>query len=273
MLLFVAAAHAADAPGLWFSEALGLSAWPSGVLSTTSAEVRVPLYRSDFIVFHDTQAGVGLVGLSSPAFVLGGPRVTLAPIDVFDVTLKAAWGGYFDNGLGLVNFDAPRHTLEWERALRPEDSVGATAWMLSAEPTLKARVWKIVLFDAWTISHFRIDRPAGDDHPMVYEPLTDMVIGWNDTVIEQQAVVAYEGADGEQKPLLLAGPTFKNRWTVEAGDRSVLLGAIVVARPGVRTWVPTLVAQALWYLDDPDREGPIPLIQAQASWEVDLPFR
>ena len=266
-------AQAADAPGLWFSESVGASGWPAGVLSTTAAEVRTPLFRSDSIVFQDTQAGAGAQVLVSPAFVLVGPRVTLAPIDVFDVTLRATWGWYFDGGLGFLPYQGVTGTLDLQRDARKDEGFASTALTLGADPTLKLKLWRIIGLDAWSFSNFRVTPVPGLDAPYVYEPLTDVVIAWNDTLVEQQAVLLFEGIDGVDRPLLLVGATEKNRWTLVSKDRSMLVGAIAVARPGTKPVVPTIAAMVLWYVDDFDREGPIPTLQGQVSWEIDRPFR
>ena len=196
-----------------------------------------------------------------------------APIDVFDVTLRATWGWYFDGGLGFLPYQGVTGTLDLQRDARKDEGFASTALTLGADPTLKLKLWRIIGLDAWSFSNFRVTPVPGLDAPYVYEPLTDVVIAWNDTLVEQQAVLLFEGIDGVDRPLLLVGATEKNRWTLVSKDRSMLVGAIAVARPGTKPVVPTIAAMVLWYVDDFDREGPIPTLQGQVSWEIDRPFR
>jgi len=240
---------------------------------TTNAELRTPLHRSDSIVFKTTSAGVGAQVLAAPAFVVVGPRVSFTPIDVFDLNLKAARGWFFGNGLGLMPFDTLAGTLSQTRADRADDGFASQVWLLGAEPALKAKVGKVVIFDAWTIDYLDIDRPADVTSTYTYESLRDLVIGFEEVTFEHQAGVLYEALPGGDKPSLRFGPTFRDRWAHVSKDRSTTLGLLVSAKPGVKPAVPTLVGMALWYLVDTDRVGPMPFLAAQVRWEVDVPLK
>lgn len=88
------------------------------------------MYRSKSMVFQSTYAGIGADIALSPAFATGEVRLALAPIDVFDVNLRAGRGYYFDNGLGLLPFDRLTGTLDAERGARAEEGFGAWMWNL-----------------------------------------------------------------------------------------------------------------------------------------------
>ena len=98
MLALLGAALAADSPSIYGRQALAVAGWPTGLLSNTIVEVRTPLHRSESVLFQTTSAGLGAQVLATPAFVSVGPRLSLAPIEVFDVNFKAAHGWYFGNG-------------------------------------------------------------------------------------------------------------------------------------------------------------------------------
>ena len=264
---------AADVPAFWGRESIGVAGWPTGLLSTTIAELRVPLHRSESIVFQNTSAGLGAQVMVAPAFVIVGPRLSFAPIDVFDVNLKAARGWFFGNGLGLMPFDTLTGTLSQTRADREDDGFGSQMWLLGIEPTLKAKVWKLVIFDSWTIDYLDIDRPTGITEAYTYEPLSDLVIAYEEVTFEQQAGVLFEAMPGGDKPSLRFGPTYRDRWTLNSKDRSAAVGVLVAAKPGVKPAVPTLVGLALWYVIDNDRVGPIPFLAAQVRWELEVPLQ
>lgn len=271
--LMLSAALAADGPSLWARQGLGVALFPSGALSNTIVELRTPLHRSESIVFKDTFIGGGAQLQVSPAFVLVGPRVTFAPIDVFDLTLKGMHGWYFDNGLGTMPFDELSGTLGDERDARADDGVASEVWSASAEPTLKAKVWKLIVFDAWTIDYLSFGRPPGVTSAYTYEPLRDLVLSWGqELTFEHQAGVLFEPIGGKDKPFLRVGPTFRDRWAHFSGDRSTTLGVLVAGRPGVKPLVPTIVGMALWYLADNDYEGATPFIAAQVRWDLERPL-
>ena len=272
MLALLGAALAADSPSIYGRQALAVAGWPTGLLSNTIVEVRTPLHRSESVLFQTTSAGLGAQVLATPAFVSVGPRLSLAPIEVFDVNFKAAHGWYFGNGLGTLPLDELTGTLDAQRDLRHDEGVTTEMWAFTVEPTLKAKVWRIVGFDAWTIDRLIFDRPAGIDSPYVYEPFRDLVISWTDTSFEHQAGLLYEALPGGDKPSLRLGPTFRHRFTLESKDDSKTLGLLVAARPGVKPAVPTLVGMALWYLADNDRVGLMPFLAAQVRWELEHPF-
>lgn len=268
-LLAAPPALAADVPSWYVKQGVAVAGWPTGALWNTIGEVRTPLHRSESVLFQTTSAGIGAQVLASPAFVTVGPRLSFAPIEVFDVNLKAARAWYFGGGLGLMPFDQLAGTLGSERDARKEEGFGSTGWVLSVEPTLKAKVWKLVVFDAWTVDRILLERPAEIDAAYTYEPLRDLVIAFEDTAVEQHAGLLYEVLPGGDQPSLRIGPTYRERFTVESGDRSATLGLLVAAKPGTKPAVPTLVGLALWYLVDTDREGPMPLLAAQARWELE----
>ncbi|MDP2316913.1 MAG: hypothetical protein Q8P41_28735 [Pseudomonadota bacterium] len=267
--LLAATALAADGPSIWGRQAVGVAGWPTGLLSNTLVEGRVPLHRSESVVFHDTYGGFGAQAMVSPAFLLVGPRLTFAPIDVFDVTLKGAHAWYFGNGLGLMPFDAVGGSSSSARDARADEGVASELWSASVEPTLKGKVWKIVVFDTWSIDYLVFERPAGVTSPYTYEPLRDLVVGWSDITFEHQAGVLYQALPGGDKPSLRFGPTFRDRWAHGSGDRSTTVGALVAARPGVKPAIPTIVGMALWYVDDHDYGGGVPFLAAQVRWDFE----
>ncbi|MCB9683413.1 MAG: hypothetical protein H6735_00065, partial [Alphaproteobacteria bacterium] len=159
-MLWLALAHAAEEPGWWVREAVGVGGWPSGAVNDLRVQWRAPLYRSESIVFRDTYAGAGARLAVTPAYVDVGPRVSLAPIDVFDLDLQASFVGYWRTRFGPMPFSELRGTLEADRGAR-DDAIRTWAVVLTAAPTLKVALGPIVAFDAWSIQHWRFHRPAG----------------------------------------------------------------------------------------------------------------
>jgi hypothetical protein len=272
-LLGVGAARAFDVPVVWVKEGIGGGGWPSGLISDTKVQLRAPLYRSESIVFRDTYAGIGARFAVTPAFVDVGPRLSLAPIDIFDVDVQASWHGYYGTTSGLLPFAEPRNKLESQRYPRKEDAFVGSALSLSVSPTLKLALGPLVLIDSWTVERWHVDRPQGVTEPYVYEPYRDLVIAWDDTLVQQQASLMARLQKGDDGPLLWVGGALRDTWSVDAGDRSLSVGGVGMWRPGRSPRSTTLLLQVLPYLIDADRVGSVPNIQGQVSWTLDHPLR
>lgn len=272
-LLLALGAHAADTPSLWARQMVGGGAWPSGLITDTRVQVRAPLYRSSSIVFRDTYAGAGARAAASPAFVEVGPRVSFAPIDVFDVDVQGTAHAFLDNQYGLLPMSGTTGTLEVDRDARADETFAARAVSLTVAPTLKVAVGPFVAFDAWTVQAFRLtDPPAA---ALVYHPFWDLVIAPSDVIVEHQAAALWRALPGDDGALLWLGPTWRDRFARGSGDRSATLGAFVRARPASpeRRAVPNLVLAVLPYVIDGDHLGGAPNVQVAAVWAIDTPLR
>lgn len=265
-------ADPSDRTHLFLRQGVAVAGWPSGLLSDSRAEIRTPLHRSDSIVFQDTYAGVGARVAVTPAFVEAGPRISLAPIDVFDVDLSAGAVHYWTGQFGPLPTDHLGGTLEADRAPFADQTVSTTGLTLQAAPTLKAKVGPVIVFDAWTVRHFRLAEPEADasgaTQDWIYEPFTDLIVGWTDTVIEHQPGLLVELIPDNGGAWLRVGGTMRDRWSVETGDRSLSAGALVAVKPGRSEAVPTIAGLALAYAIDDDRRGGVPFLGMQASWTL-----
>ncbi|MDP2306245.1 MAG: hypothetical protein Q8P18_09490 [Pseudomonadota bacterium] len=270
--LLLVSAHAADVPSFYLRQSLGVAGFPTGVISETRFQVRTPLYRSDSMVFQDTYAGAGLRLDLSPAFANPGVQVSLAPIDIFDVDLSATMIGYFPGPFGPLPYDGLSSKLETVRDER-EDHTAVVGYSLDAAPTLKLKVGPIIGFDAVAISYIHLAQPAGVTAPYVYDPLRDLIVAWDEVYLEHQPALLYEAMPGGEKPLLYFGASWRQRYAFVSGDRSGALGALLVARPGVKPIIPTIIGFAAFYLIDQDRVGKAPFLGMQANWILEPPLK
>lgn len=246
-------------------ESLAVAGWPSGLLGTALVEWRAPLYRSESIVFQDTALGLGGMVLASPVFVGVGPRVAIAPIDVFDVNLKFQRWQYWKSGSGLGGVDALTPMLESTRDVTP---LNTGAWVGTVEPTLKLKVGSVIAVGAWTIDWFHVEQPGG--YALLYEPFRDLVVAPDDWLVEQMGIVLYEFR-GDPNGIRV-GATVVDRRSLNAGDLSTRVGLIGAVRPADKPGWPTFVSLVNWYVVDGDRVGPIPYMAMQAQWsQGDLP--
>lgn len=252
-------------PSVWTKQLVGVSGWPSGLLSDTRVQLRTAGHRSDSILFKDTYYGVGGRLQVSPAFVDIGPRVSLAPIDVLDVDLQASWTGYA-GPFAPLPYDGLTGTSERARGERKGEQMPMHKLELSAAPTLKGKLGPVVAFSGATFAWLRAHRPKGATAAYFYEPYRDLVVAWEDVTIDSQTAVLVELMPGGDRPLLWIGPTFRHRRALRSGDFQSHAGAVVMCRPGTAPAVPTLVTQVLGWVASPDRGAAFPSVNLAASW-------
>ncbi len=273
--LFVAlsaSAFAADTPSWWLRQSVGGQLFPEGAQSDTRAQYRVPLHRSESRLFQTTYAGAGLRAVFTPVNAEVGPRLSIAPIDVFELELQASYLGYYSwGGRGLLPFSTTEGKGSDEREAREAEGFMASGLQLAATPTVKLKFGPVVVFDSATFSALHLENPDGLDAPYVYEPNRDLVVAWDDVLIENQGGVLVELLPGGDKPLLRVGATARYRAALVSGDESTAVGGIVSFKPGTTPAVPTINVLALAYVADADRVGTVPNLQASATWVFETP--
>lgn len=275
----VAAAQDADEPvpesWLHLRQMVGVAGWPSGLISDTRLQHRLPLHRSKSIVFQDTWVGFGARARVTPAFADVGPRISIAPIDVFDVELQVAYTSYWPTSSGLLPYDRiSESTRDFDRGDRHRAPATRAKWgsafTASAAPTLKAKVGPIIVLDGWKFDYFHIRTPNLDSR-FVYEPFYDRLLAREDVVIDHQGALLYEVFDGKRQPrTLMAGALFKHQWVHVSRDSTMQLGAVVMFKPSRSSAWPTFAGQALVYLQDEDRVGGPPYMALASIWEFEL---
>ncbi len=271
------AAHVVG-PWLWVRQQVAVAGWPAGLISDTRLQVRGPLLRTPSIVFQDTYAGAGARLAVTPAFLSVGPQLSLAPIDVFDIDLRAGFVLFWPSSSGLLPYwDLDESTRDLDRQERFDDpattAATSTAFTVTAAPTLKLKAGPVIAFSGWSFSVYWIRRPEGVDAPLVYEPFTDRRLAWTDLVVDHQSAVVGEILDGDGGPLLWIGGTFHDVMTLHSDDRSISAGGLVVLRPSCRRGWPRFIVQVLPYLMDPDRVGGVPRMALAVVWSGDTPLR
>lgn len=275
--LSVAQAETPDRPWLFTRVAIGGGLFPDGAQLDARAQARTPLYTTESFLLADNYAGIGLRAAITPAYVAAGPRVSIAPVAFFDMDLSANVQRYFRTPFGPLLFDQVDSGKAGDaRDARADESFAITSMNAAAEPTLKVQAGPIVAFDAWVFELRHTPQPAGETSPFVYEPFWDLVVAWDDVVIEQQGAVLgmiWKGEDGAKK--LWIGATVRHHWAVQSKDASLVLGGVLLASPGKKfLGGPQFVLQVLPYLaDDVDIQSGPPNIQAQIGWDIDTPFR
>lgn len=254
-----------DQRHVWAKSATAVAGFPSGARFDNTAEIRTPLHRSDSVLFQDTVAGIGGRAAVTPAFSEVGAHATFAPVAIFDVHAFVGGITYWEGGFGPTPTDHRGGTLPADKAASGAEPVGTSGLLVSVNPTLKAKVGRVIVFDSWTVRHQRLDQ--GSNEPWMLEPFTDLVVGWTDTVVQHQPGVLVEVVEDTGGSWLRVGGTMRDRRSLLTEDRSLAAGGLVAAKTGASAAAPTVAGMALAYAVDDDRVGLAPWIGLQASWQ------
>ena len=265
-------------PWLFMRQQVAVAGFPAGLISDTRLQLRGPMHRDNSIVFQETYGGVGAKVAVTPAFVEVGPRLSLAPIDIFDVDFQASYIGYWPSSSGLLPYDTlDESTRDKDREVRWNDpeltAESGHALMVSAAPTLKLKIGPIIGFSGWTFAYYWFQRAEGQDSPLLYEPYWDRLMQPNDMVIEHQAAIVSEFLNGKKKPLLWVGATYVDRRVINSKDKSMMLGGLVLFQPSYKEGWPKFLVQVTPYIKDTDRVGRAPFMALALVWTKDLTLK
>lgn len=269
-----AAADTPDALHLHIQERVAASGFPSGAIATTRAQLRFPLPRSRGLVFNNTFAGFGIRAAATPAFATVGGEVTLAPIDVFDVTARVSWLNYYGVGTGLLPYGEVGSKLASVRSGRADESVTGHAFEVTIAPTLKGRVGPVVLIDGWEITRLWLLPGEGTGSDFVYEPFRDLIVSPTDWAFEHQGLVLIDPLKEHDPKTVMVGPSVRHRFALDSRDNSIAVGLTAIVRPMDTPAMPTFSTQILWNVQDQDRvETGIPSMGLAVTWTQDVPLR
>ena len=154
-LLFINAAAFAD-QGTFFYQSAGFSLNPLGVLLDTRALYRIPLSKSQDILWKSTKLDIGLANEWTPADDFLGVRITCEPIAIFDITLRAGYYGMF-NVLGYGYYPMATSTSDYGDSAR-KNPLSVNGWWCSAAPCLKLKFGRFIAFDCVTANLFDMQK-------------------------------------------------------------------------------------------------------------------
>ncbi|MCO4743938.1 MAG: hypothetical protein KC912_04060 [Proteobacteria bacterium] len=272
MLLVLAAllgtAAAQDEPSWVLRQQVAVAGFPTGLMSDTRFSVMTPLTRNDSIVFQSTYARAGVRAIVTPAFSEVGPRIGIAPIDVFDVEAHVMAVSWYSKSVGMLPFDTVANTRARERNAR-DDGFATTGIVTFVNPTVKVKVGPVIIFDTFTWRHLRIKQPDGVTSEFTYEPFDDLVVGWTDHTFDHQAAALYEIKHSDEGPSYRVGLTWRDKWAHASGQRNMTAGAMAAIRPGNPPAWPTFVLFATPYLIHPDQPMGTPYLALATIWNFD----
>jgi hypothetical protein len=154
LLLLNASAFASQ--GIFFYQSAGFSLNPLGVLLDTRALYRIPLSKSENVLWKSTKLDIGLANEWTPADDFLGVRVTCEPIAIFDITLRAGYYGMF-NVFGYGYYPMATATSDYGDSAR-KNPLSVNGWWCSAAPNLKLKLGRFIAVDCVTANLFDMKR-------------------------------------------------------------------------------------------------------------------
>jgi len=275
ILLLAGTAHAApDEPYLWIKPSVGLGYAQLGLLGVTQAQARAPMLRTESIVFQNTFAGAGARLRIAPAFVDIGPQFTLAPIDVFELTVNGGFVGTWKSNAGLLPYDQLSGTLEADRTAREDTAVAGGFLYGSAAPVFKIKLGPVIAFTKADFTVFHLLDQEDHSGTYWYEASRDFLLLPTDVMVESTTGILGEILDAGEKTTvkLRAGAMLRHRQAFGSKDISTAVGGVVTVKPGRKEGWPTILLAVLGYVRDADRALKAPNIQIQVAWEFEKPF-
>lgn len=240
----------------YFRHQLAASYWPLGLRYANTSQYRFSLWDQEgSTLFDKTYLGAGLYSELTPAYIRVGPRLSFAPIAIFDMNLEAVGSYYFGTFSGITDFDTvdfPYLNVDAFEAQKEDRRSAGMGVRLSLAPTLKARVKDIVVAIPFEVQHFVMRPPDDSTGPFFYEPQADVIMKFQDTIMSAGVVAFYAITDDtkEDPRFYWAGARADYQKVLGTGDTSAKAGPMVVFHPGTGKYVPTIVVFSEVYLDE-----------------------
>jgi hypothetical protein len=152
--LFLLNTAVSASQGIFFYQSAGVSINPLGVLLDTRALYRIPLSKSQDILWKSTKLDIGLANEWTPADDFLGVRITCEPIAIFDITLRAGYYGMF-NVFGYGYYPMATAASNYNDSVRKAlDPLSVNGWWCSAAPNLKLKLGRFIAVDCVTANLF-----------------------------------------------------------------------------------------------------------------------
>jgi hypothetical protein len=241
---------------------------PRGANDEFRVEARAPLpwTRGDDPLRAGTYAGAGGDIEVSPAYLRIGPRLSLSPLAIFEISAHARvlqYFGAFGTILSFPSKDAPYD--ERAREARADEVVAATGLDLDVRPELRVRLGRFVAANSWEFHYLAVRA----DGPFVYEPYFDLLVARRGVVFSSDIVAgAFVWDPPDDRVALLAAMGVYSR-AIETGDRSSSLGPLLAVKPLAGAAWPMAIVITRAYLRDNLQEPGSIFVAIGLRWALD----
>lgn len=224
------------------TEQVGIAYWPAGLQGIVETELRVPLVRAPGVLWQDS--AVALVGHAeiTPAFPRLGAMLRIAPIAVWDATVRVYGTYYFGLFSAVIPFDSPdvAATAE-EKAAHAADRVPGWDLRVDLDTRLKAKAGPFVVIAEVEARHHDVTTAHGPP-PYLWDPTEMLLIPGQDAWVLHRHLFLME----EYVPKVLYVGMY-GVWSTSfgTGDENVRIGPLVMAKPGPK-WPTLYVGTQPW---------------------------
>lgn len=252
------------------TDQIGLSVFPYGIQAYVDAEARLPLKGPTTALFAGSH--IALVGRAelTPSFPRLGVAFRIAPIAIWDLTVRASSALYFGSFSSLYPLADGSVVADPDYRASPEaegDREGGVGLRLDIDTHLKGKVGPIIAVAGLEVRRHSINGFRGDIE-YTWEPTEQLVIPAHGWTIRRTAFLFVElekAAETQDKKLWIGA---LGSWSScpETHDRNILAGPLVVWKPGDGETVPLLYAGAQAWLESRFIETLPPNIFFAANW-------
>jgi len=265
VLLASTAAHAADWV-VW--ERLAGTLNPLGANNELRVEARgaLPWTKAGDPLRDGTYGGAGAGVEVSPAYLRIGPRVSLSPLTVFEVTAQARllqYFGAFGTILSFPSKDAPYD--DQTREARSDEAAAQTGVGFDVRPELRAKLGRFVAANSWEIHYLVVPGPR----PFIYEPYFDMLVARRGLVFSSDVVAGALVWDPPGDRMTLVAGMWAYSRALKSGDRSSSIGPLVAVKPISGAAWPTALVLTRVYLRDNLQDRGSMYLAIGLRWTID----
>jgi len=228
--------------GAFVSQGAACSYNPLGLQLDSKVLYRIPLIRKDGVLWESTRFEAGLANEWTPADDYAAAFMTIEPIALFDLTLRAGWYGVYNAlGFGLYRFDYKPISYS-PATLADHARENARGWWFSAIPRLKAKFGPVIILNSLAVNMLSLDTEG-----WYADVRTWALQKSRDVTYVNEACALYE-----MNPWLMAGGQYRYLHVYGTGYDSHRLCAVAIATPAKGLGgKPYIAALAGAYLDDP----------------------
>jgi len=207
--------------GIHFEQSAGFSWNPLGVLLDSKLVWRLPLVKSEGMLWETTKIDAGVRNEWTPADNLVSAQITLEPIAFFGITAKAGYYAMYD-ALGYGCFKVSSAASAYDNNAQKENKPGnAQGYWATLTPELKLKAGPVIAVNSFNVNHIVIDA-----EPVYLEVRSYLLHRAVDTDIQNNIHLLYECTGS-----LLAGLTYRYALVTGTKAHSHRFQGMVIVKP------------------------------------------
>ena len=246
--------------GFYLNANFDCSVNPIGMMLETTLFYRWPLFGNKGILFENSRIDTGVMNRLTPTDDLAGIYIRFEPIAFFDIAFEGGYYGIFDGvNIGFRPIDSPKEPYDPDSAKNLAHLERSGMWWM-ATPTLKMKLWNIIVSDSLTFNYFNLNYPG------YYIAIhTDSILRGEDVNYLNNVYGLYQWNKS-----LLTGVNDYYLFVPNSGYVSHRLSAMAIYKPAIDCFADAyIVAWTGTFLQDHCYEGKL-FLMAQIGFTIKL---